>query len=205
MLEIIKVGVMGVNCYVTGDKNEAIIVDPGASAEKILGVLEYNNIKAKYIVLTHCHFDHILAVNEVKEKTKAKIVASKKECENLTNPDINMTGKYSRKPLSIVPDIVVSDGDKIFSGKYEYTVIETPGHTSGGICLYCKEENNLFSGDTLFCNSIGRCDLPTGEYDTLINSIKTKLMCLPNNTSVFPGHEDTTTILFEKRNNPYLR
>ena len=205
MLEIIKVGVMGVNCYVTGEKNEAIIIDPGASAEKILGVLEYNNIKVKYIVLTHCHFDHILAVNEIKEKTGAKIVASKKECENLKNPDINMTGMYSRKPLSIVPDVLVSDDDKITSGSYEYTVIETPGHTSGGICLYCKEENNLFSGDTLFCTSIGRCDLPTGEYDTLINSIKTKLLCLPDNTNVFPGHEDTTTVLYEKRNNPYLR
>ena len=100
---------------------------------------------------------------------------------------------------------MVSENDTLISGTFVYRVIETPGHTSGGMCLYCENERLLFSGDTLFCGSVGRSDFPTGDQNTLLHSIQTKLLTLPDNVRVYPGHEDDTTIGFEKANNPYLR
>lgn len=205
LLEKIEVGVMGVNCYVVGDKNEAIVIDPGASFEKISSYLDKKNIKVKYILLTHCHFDHILAANELKKYTNALIVMSEKENENIKNPSISMTDRFARNFEGLYADTVVSDGDVLKSGEYKFKIIETPGHTSGGICLYCEREKLLFSGDTLFYQSIGRCDFPTGNFDTLISSIKTKLLTLPGDTHVFPGHEAETTIENEINYNPYLR
>ena len=198
------VGIMGVNCYIVGDKTEAIIVDPGSDAEKILKILKENEITAKYIALTHCHFDHILAVEKLMQELDVKLIASQGEKENLLDPSINFTDKYSRKPLKLTADMYVKDSDSIKSGEYEFKVIETPGHTSGSMCLYCKGENLLISGDTLFYSSVGRCDLATGNQQTIIKSIKEKLFVLPDDTLVLPGHGQDTTIGFEKVNNPFI-
>ena len=200
----IHVGIMGVNCYILGDKNEVFIIDPGGDADEICSVLNENGCTAKYIVLTHCHFDHILAANEVKKQTGAKIVICINEAENLADSSVNMTDRFTRTPISIKADILVSENDTLTSGEFVFRVIETPGHTSGGICLYCPEKKILFSGDTLFRSSIGRSDFPTGNQDTLIKSIQTKLLTLPEDVRVYPGHEDDTTIALEKTNNPYL-
>lgn len=198
------VGIMGVNCYIVGDKSEAMIIDPGSDAAKILKILEDNEITAKYIVLTHCHFDHILAVEKIMKELDVKLIACQAEKENLLDPSINYTDKYSRKPMSLSADIYVKDGDSIKSGEFEFNVIETPGHTSGSMCLYCKGENLLISGDTLFYTSVGRCDLATGNEQSLIKSIKEKLFVLPDETNVLPGHGDDTTIGFERVNNPFI-
>ncbi len=198
------VGIMGVNCYILGDKSEAIIIDPGSDAEKIIKILDDNEIKAKYIVLTHCHFDHILAAEKIMEKLDVKLIACQSEKENLLDPSVNYTDKYSRNPVSLTADIYVKDGDVVKSGELEFKVIETPGHTSGGMCLYCKGENLLISGDTLFYSSVGRCDLATGNEETLIKSIKEKLFILPDNTVVLPGHGENTSIGFERVNNPFI-
>lgn len=195
---------MGVNCYVAGDKNSVFIIDPGGNAEKICSFLSERSYKAKYIVLTHCHFDHILAAEEVKKRTGAEIVICKKEAGNLADPTVNMTNRFTRTPLSLSADVIVSENDTLSSGEHMFQVIETPGHTSGGMCLYCREEKVLFSGDTLFCGSVGRTDFPTGNQEDLICSIKTKLLTLPEDVRVFPGHEADTTIGFERRHNPYL-
>ena len=160
---------------------------------------------AKYIILTHCHFDHILAANEVKKQTGATIVVCSKETENLADSNVNMTSRFTRSPTSLSADRLVSENDTLISGTFVYRVIETPGHTSGGMCLYCENEKLLFSGDTLFCGSVGRSDFPTGDQNTLLHSIQTKLLTLPDDVRVYPGHEDDTTIGFEKANNPYLR
>ena len=208
MLYKMCVGIMGVNCYIAGDENEALIFDPGANHDKIFEFLQEKNIKTKYIILTHCHFDHILSAGKLQELTGAKLVVCEKEKENLADNDINMTGRFSKKSAmaeSLVPDVLVSEGDIIKSGDYSFKVIETPGHTSGGMCLYCESEKVLFSGDTLFCESIGRSDFPTGNLETLFNSIREKLFCLPDDTRVLPGHEAETSILHEKTHNPYLR
>lgn len=205
MLKIKKsVGLMGVNCYILGNPDEAIIIDPGSDAEGIARTLKENNIKAKYIVLTHCHFDHIMAVEELVRKTGVKLIACQNEKENLMRSDINYTDRYSRKPIELVADIYVKDRDIIKSGEYEFKVIETPGHTSGSMCLFCEKEKLLITGDTLFFASVGRCDLATGNESELIKSIKTKLFVLPDDVTVLPGHGENTTIGYEKNNNPYI-
>lgn len=205
-MEIFKqpVGIMGVNCYILGDKSEAMIIDAGSDAKKIINILEENEITAKYIVLTHCHFDHILAVEKLMEELDVKLIACQSEKENLLNPSVNYTDKYSRKPISLTADIYVKDGDTIKSGEFSFKVLETPGHTSGSMCLYCKGENLLISGDTLFYASVGRCDLATGDEKALIKSIKEKLFTLPDVTTVLPGHGDDTSIGFERVNNPFV-
>ena len=205
-MEVIKqpVGIMGVNCYILGDKSEAIIVDPGSDADKIIKILDDNEIKAKYIALTHCHFDHILAVEKLIEKLGVKLIACQSEKENLSDASVNYTDRYSRKPVSLIADVYVKDGDIIKSGEFEFKVIETPGHTSGGMCLYCKGENLLISGDTLFYSSVGRCDLATGNEKTLVKSIKEKIFILPDDTVVLPGHGENTSIGFERVNNPFI-
>ena len=205
MLNIKKtVGLMGVNCYILGSKEEAVIVDPGSDAEGIIKTLSDNEITAKYIVLTHCHFDHIMAVEQLIQKIGVKLIACQSEKENLLHSNINYTDRYARKPVELTADVYVKDGDIIKSGEYEFKVIETPGHTSGGMCLYCDKEKLLISGDTLFYGSVGRCDLATGAEAELIKSIKTKLFVLPDDVAVLPGHGENTTIGYEKINNPYI-
>lgn len=204
IFEKITVGCMGVNCYIVGDQNEVFVIDPGGHPERICQFLNENNYHVKYIILTHCHFDHILAANEVKQLTGAKIVAGTNEADNIADNMINMTARFVKSPFSLTPDCFVAEHDVLHSGKYTFTVLETPGHTSGSICLYCHEKNILFSGDTLFRCSIGRSDFPTGNQAVLINSIKEKLLTLPDDTIVYPGHDTDTTIEFEKRNNPYI-
>jgi len=200
----LNVGLMGVNCYILGDKNEALVIDPGSNSAKILSVLKEHEVTVKYIVLTHCHFDHILAVEELKKETGAKLIACHSEKENLLKSDINYTNRYSKKPIELSADCYVVSDDVIKSGDFEFTVIETPGHTSGSMCLYCENENILVSGDTLFFESIGRCDLATGNENEIIRSIKEKLFLLPDDVIVLPGHGENTTIGHEKTNNPYI-
>ena len=205
MINIKKtVGIMGVNCYILGDKNEAIIIDPGSDAENIINTLKENNICAKYIVLTHCHFDHILAVEKLIQKLDVKLITCQSEKENLLDSSINYTNRYSRKPVSLLADLYVKNGDVIKSGEFDFKVLETPGHTSGSMCLYCEKESILISGDTLFFESVGRCDLSTGNGDILVKSIKDQLYSLPDDTLVLPGHGENTTIGHEKKNNPYI-
>lgn len=205
IFEKITVGCMGVNCYIVGDQDEIFVIDPGGHPERICKFLSANNYHVKYIVLTHCHFDHILAANEVKQLTGAKIVAGTNEANNIADNMINMTARFVKSPFSLTPDCFVKEHDVLHSGEYTFTVLETPGHTSGSICLYCPEENILFSGDTLFRCSIGRSDFLTGNQATLLDSIRKKLLTLPDNTLVYPGHDADTTIEFEKRNNPYIK
>lgn len=204
LFQKLTVGVMGVNCYILGEPTECMVVDPGGNAEKICSYLDEQGLTVKYIVLTHCHFDHILAVDEVKRRTGAKIVACSKEQGNLENTSINMTGRFSRVPINLQADLFVSEDDTLTSGEYIFRVIETPGHTSGSMCLYCETEKMLLSGDTLFAESVGRADLPTGDGEMLVASIRTKLFPLPDDTRVFPGHEAETTIGHEKKHNPFL-
>ncbi len=205
MIKIKKsVGIMGVNCYILGDKNEAIIVDPGSNAESIIKTLNDEEIAAKYILLTHCHFDHIMAVESLIEKLSVKLVACQSEKENLLNSSVNYTDRYSRTPVELSADIYVKENDVITSGNYDFKVIETPGHTSGSMCLYCESEKLLVSGDTLFYTGVGRCDLATGNQAELVKSIKNKLFTLPEDVVVLPGHGDNTTIGFEKENNPFI-
>ena len=193
------------NCYLLKNKEtgELIIVDPADCPEKIEMKISRMNGKPVAILLTHGHFDHILAAQAVKEKYNIPIYACRQEEEMLREPSINMTVHYGQG-CSIVPDVFLEDLDVIRLAGFSVQMIHTPGHTKGSCCYYIEEEDVLFSGDTLFCCSVGRSDFATSSTSALIRSIKEKLFLLPDETKVFPGHMGATTIGNEKVNNPYV-
>ena len=190
------------NTYLLYDENtkEAAIIDPGCSMEQIEKMIADENVTVKYILLTHCHYDHIMSLIPLKEKTGADVVTGDKGNENIGNPNINLS-EYGLGFIieGIKADKILSDGEVLKLGKMEIKCIYTPGHTDCGVCYYC--ENELFCGDTLFLRSCGRWDLPTGDQKTLENSIREKLYVLPDETVVHSGHGADTTIGYEKKFN----
>ena len=199
-------GALQANTYLTVDEktNEGFIVDPGGYNKVLTKEVRDNDVNIKYIILTHGHSDHICGVNEHKaEFPDAKIVAYKDEEAMLENPNLNQSPGFG-VPYSTKADILVSDGDELKVGDVTLRFIHTPGHTEGGMCIYVKEAKALFSGDTLFRQSIGRTDFPGGSYKEIMDSIRKKLFLLPDDTNVFPGHMGMTSIGFEKENNPFV-
>lgn len=193
ILKRIKVnagGMMGINCYIIQDEEtkETMIIDPGGSFEKIEEMLDVIEAKIKYILLTHCHGDHIGAVEQVKEKYGGKVLIHRFDEEGLKAPSINLSAHIGIGELKIREDARIDDGDTLHVGKLEFIVMHTPGHTKGSICVYCEKEKLLFSGDTLFRGSWGRTDLPTSNIEEIMSSIANKLMKLPEDTIVYPGH-----------------
>ncbi len=188
------------NCYIIQDENskETMVIDPAGDVDKIVEMLEILQGKLKYIYITHCHGDHIGGVKELKEKCGGKIVAHRICAENLLDPNISLTNYIGFPNLTIEVDARVDDGDLIHLGNLEFKVLHTPGHTSGGSCLYCESDGLLFSGDTLFRGTWGRTDVPTGDFNDIINSITKKLMVLPDQTIVYTGHGKSTMIREEK-------
>ena len=193
------------NCYFLKNKEtgELIIIDPADCPEKIELKVSQMNGKPVAILLTHGHFDHIMAAQAVKEKYNIPIYACRQEEEMLREPEINMTAHCGRD-CSIAPDVFLEDLDVVKIAGFSVQMIHTPGHTQGGVCYYVEKEGVLFSGDTLFCCSVGRSDFATSSTSALIRSIKEKLFLLPDETKVFPGHMGATTIGNEKVNNPYV-
>ena len=199
-------GALQANTYLAVDEktNEGFIVDPGGYNKVLTKEVRDNDVNIKYIILTHGHSDHICGVNEHKaEFPDAKIVAYKDEEAMLENPNLNQSPGFG-VPYSTKADILVSDGDELKVGDVTLKFIHTPGHTEGGMCIYVKEAKALFSGDTLFRQSIGRTDFPGGSYKEIMESIRKKLFLLPDDTNVFPGHMGMTSIGFEKENNPFV-
>ena len=189
------------NCYIVKDEEtkETMVIDPGGEPEKIiemLDILEVDNLK--YIYLTHCHGDHFGAILELKNKKGGKVLIHREDEEGLYNKAISLTYYIGMDDIKLEADSRVEDGDLIHIGNIEFKVIHTPGHTKGGSCLYCEKEKLLFSGDTLFRGTWGRTDLPTSSFPAIIDSITNKLMKLPEDTIVYPGHGKVTSIKEEE-------
>lgn len=193
------VGPIRTNCYLIKNKlsDGAIIVDPGGDEEVIENRMLAYHMKPVAILLTHGHFDHIGAVNQLKSRFGVKVYAYKDEKEVLERPDINLSSMFER-PMSIKADVYLRDNEEFELDGIKFKTIYTPGHTIGSCCFYIENEKVLFSGDTLFAYSHGRTDFPTGSEGAIIRSITERLLKLESDVKVYPGHEDETTIGREK-------
>ena len=204
-IETFPVGIIDTNCYVVTDENsgESLVVDPGDMSAELESTLDGKDIK--YILLTHGHYDHILAAAGLKQKTGAPVAIGKEDADCLHDDDLSRAGLHF--PLlqqKIHADILLSDGSKLDFGGKKINVIHTPGHTPGGVCYIFEDERVIFSGDTLFRLSAGRTDFETGsDYDMAL-SLKT-LASLSGDYAVYPGHGPATTLDFERKHNPYMR
>lgn len=198
------VGPVQTNCFFFYDRDSGrgIIVDPGDEADKLARYGEEKHLKMEAILLTHGHFDHIMAVEDLRKRWDVPVYASQEERTVLENPQINLSVQLG-KPLSITADRYLSDGEEMELMGEKMRCILTPGHTSGGMCYYFPKQGVLFSGDTLFQESVGRSDFPTGSMSTLIRSIREKLWPLAPATKVYPGHGMMTSIESEKLYNPF--
>lgn len=201
------VGIVGTNCYLVyhEETKKAVVVDPGDRADLILEAAERYGLFPEAILLTHGHFDHIMAANELREKWNVPVYACKKELDILGDWEKNLVASYFDTPYTVTPDITVEEGDTFSAAGFTWQVFETPGHTIGSCCYYIEKEKVLFSGDTLFSGSYGRTDLPTGSGRMMIGSVTRLLKSLPEDVMVYPGHMDETTIGYEKQYNPLAR
>lgn len=189
------------NCYIVEEEEskETMVIDPGGEPEKIIEMLNALGVeKLKYIYLTHCHGDHFGGILELKRQKGGKVLIHREDAEGLYNPSISLTYYIGMDDIELEADSRVDDGDKIHLGNLCFQVIHTPGHTKGGTCLYCKEQDLLFSGDTLFKGTWGRTDLPTSSFPDIIASITNRLAILPDDTIVYPGHGKSTRIREEE-------
>ncbi|MCH3962895.1 MAG: MBL fold metallo-hydrolase [Clostridium sp.] len=198
-IQRMSVGMYAANCYIVLDENsnECAVIDPGGDSEVIKNALKAMNAgKVKFILLTHGHADHTGAALDIKNSFNAPIYCNKE--------DYNMMkrGTFMYGNVHDSVDEFLKDGDKLTFGGLEIKVIYTPGHSPGGVCFLV--DNVVFTGDTLFSGSIGRTDMEGGDFDTLIDSIKNRLMILPDNTVVLPGHEGESSIGRERNSNPFL-
>ena len=201
------VGMMGVCCYIVAcnETKEAVIIDPGGGEEDILAACLKEQLIIKYIINTHGHPDHVCGNKRLKDDTGADIVMHTADADFFSQDRVEQFFAQLGLPASPPADKRVVDGDTLTFGKEKLTVIHTPGHTPGGICLY--SDPNLFSGDTLFAGGVGRTDFPGGSTQELLHSIKTRLLVLPPETIVWPGHGyggEHSTIAREKESNPFL-
>ena len=207
-LEIFQktLGDLGTNCYilVNHDTKECVVFDPADDAHVLKEIFDHPDFNLKGIFLTHGHFDHIGAAKELKDTYNVPIYASKEENDQiLMKLGGNLSAMFG-KPMTLEADELLHDGDKLDILGTTLECMLTPGHTAGGMCFYCEELKSVIVGDTLFCESVGRTDFPTGSGSVLVNSIREKLFVLPDDTKVFPGHMGTTTIGWEKENNPFI-
>jgi len=222
--EILPVGMLQCNCHIVGDPQtrEAIVIDPGDNAEKILEVIDHHHLKVTAIVITHTHIDHVIGLRRVHDATGAPVYVHADDLDLYRMLEVQATWLGWKTPEAVKFDQLVREGDVIRWGRYEAQILHTPGHTPGSICLYMPSDmpvnltdegaaksarrgtGQLFAGDTLFAGSIGRTDLWGGSFEGIIRSLKGKLLELPDDTIVYPGHGDTTTIAKERATNPFL-
>ncbi|MBE6820100.1 MAG: MBL fold metallo-hydrolase [Ruminococcaceae bacterium] len=198
---------MFANCYLLVDEKtgEAAIVDPAWYVDEFNGILEKNNAKLKYILLTHGHFDHIFGVHGLKGATGAKVVIHFKDSEHLIDPKKSLAeGNMPDPQIPVTADILIKEGDVLTLGDEEIKAMSTPGHTMGSVCYIIESEKTIISGDTLFCMTAGRTDFPDGSDELMVKSLK-RLIALDGDYRVLPGHNRETTLESERKRNWYIR
>jgi hydroxyacylglutathione hydrolase len=205
--EILPVGALQCNCSIFGDEQsrEAIVIDPGDEIDEIQSVLARHGLRVKAIVITHAHIDHIGGAAKLKAATGAPVYMNANDQSLYDHLDIQASWLGMKTPERTSIDTEAREGQSIALGASEFHVLDTPGHTQGSISLWIPGENKLIAGDTLFRDSIGRTDLPGGDGKQILRSIHTKLLTLPEDATVIPGHGPSTTIGREKERNPFLR
>lgn len=201
-VDILELGPYFVNCYILSDNGQAVVIDPGYDPPVIENLIRGRRVEVKKIVLTHGHSDHIMGLPQIKRFTGAPVLIHPDDAVMLTDPEANLSAFYSSPFSTESADDFLNEGDVINVGRFQLKVIHTPGHSPGGISLLT--EGMVFTGDALFSGSIGRTDFPGSNYQTLINSIKNKLLTLPDDIIVFPGHGPDTTIGKERTSNLWL-
>lgn len=204
-IKSMTLGMVATNCYliINKENKEALLVDPADNALRISNVIEENSCTLKAILLTHGHFDHIMALNDLKKRYNVPVYAHEEEEDVLKQSSLNLSGSIGQI-YTTQADVYVKDGEHLKLAGLDVIVLYTPGHTKGGVCYYFPEEKVLMSGDTLFHCSIGRTDFPTGSVSQLVRSVKEQLFVLPDDVQVYPGHDSVTSIGYEKQYNPFF-
>ncbi len=204
--EIIPVGPLQCNCSVIGDEasHEAIVIDPGDDVEHVLSLVRKHNLQVKQIVITHAHIDHVGGAMKLRAATGAPILLNQNDYALLKMLDVQAAWIGMPTPGKVEIDNSLGQADTVRAGSLAAQVLETPGHTEGSICLYFPLEKKLIAGDTLFAGSIGRTDLPGGSYQKILHSLHDRVLALPDETVVVPGHGPLTTIGEERESNPFL-
>lgn len=197
-------GGVSTNCYLIfhNTTRQAVVVDPADNGAYVLNKCRELEVTPVAILLTHGHFDHILAVKDICRAFPCPVYAGREENLLLQDPSMNLSGSMGTEQMGIEADVLVRDGEMLSLIGFEWKVLETPGHSAGSVCYYLESEQVLISGDTLFADSLGRTDLPTGDSRAIVRSITEKLLTLPEDTMVYPGHGEVTTVGHEKRYNP---
>ena len=205
--EILPVGALRCNCSVLGDEvtREAMVVDPGDDISKIVALLDKHKLTVKQIVITHAHIDHVGGAMKLRTLTGAPIYLNENDYALLKMLDVQAAWLGMRSPGDVRIDGELVHGDTLSAGSLSANVIHTPGHTEGSVCLYFPAEELLIAGDTLFAGSIGRTDLPGGSFEKIMRSLHQRVLVLPDETLVVPGHGPKTTIAEEREGNPYLK
>jgi hydroxyacylglutathione hydrolase len=204
--EIFPVGPLQCNCSVIGDETtrEAMVIDPGDDIEDVLALIQKHNLTVKQIVVTHAHIDHVGGAMKLRAATGAPILLNQNDHALLKMLDVQAAWIGVEDPGKVEIDRSIGQGDTVRAGLLAADVIHTPGHTEGSVCLYFPAEKKLIAGDTLFAGSIGRTDLPGGSMRKIISSLHEKVLTLPDETTVVPGHGPLTTIGDERESNPFL-
>lgn len=219
IVENVVLGMCATNCYAVfdggvkapggfvddGQTKEAVIIDPAADAARIEQMISRYKLKPVAVLLTHGHFDHMLAADAIRKRYGIKVYAGEAERQVMTNQSSNLSLPFTGEGMSFEADEYFNPGDELNFAGYRIRTISVPGHTIGSVCYYFEEQEVLFSGDTLFAGSVGRSDFPTGNGSQLVRAIKSGLMSLPDAVRVYPGHGESTTIGFERVNNPFLQ
>jgi glyoxylase-like metal-dependent hydrolase (beta-lactamase superfamily II) len=205
--EIIPVGPLQCNCSIVGDEasHEAMVIDPGAEVSEIMAIVARHGLRVTQIVVTHAHLDHIGGAMELKRLTGAPVLLNENDAALVAMLPVQAQWLGMQDPGKVQIDGSPKTGDKILAGAITAEVLLTPGHTEGSLCLYLPEQKLLVAGDTLFAGSIGRTDLPGGDYKKIMRSLHHQVLALPDEVAVVPGHGPLTTIGEEREQNPFLR